>query len=157
MFGIKTVALACLLASANVVLAQSEIANAAMQQNTAELERLLKAGADVNGSQADGATALHWAAYHGDAALVGQLLKAGANPAVANRNGSTPMWLAANRGDAAVIEALLDTFAAQRLPAETFINTVRRIGLEPFKTAANAMRMSTGASNRTETSSLASV
>jgi len=108
MFGIKTVALACLLASANVVLAQSEIANAAMQQNTAELERLLKAGADVNGSQADGATALHWAAYHGDAALVGQLLKAGANPAVANRNGSTPMWLAANRGDAAVIEALLE-------------------------------------------------
>lgn len=108
MFGIKTVALACLLASANLALAQSEIANAAMQQNSAELQRLLKAGADVNGGQADGATALHWAAYHGDAALVTQLLKAGANPAAANRNGSTPMWLAANQGDAAVIEALLD-------------------------------------------------
>jgi ankyrin repeat protein len=106
-FGIKAVVLACLVASVNPVLAQSDLADAAMRQNTVEVQRLLKGGVDVNGAQADGATALQWAAYHGNAELAEQLLKAGANPAVANRNGSTPMWLAANQGDAAVIEALL--------------------------------------------------
>ena len=105
---IKTLTLALILASSSFALAQSEMADAAMRRDSGELQRLLKAGADVNAAQSDGATALHWAAYHGDATLAEQLLKAGANPAAANRNGSTPMWLAANQGDAAVLEALLD-------------------------------------------------
>ena len=42
-----------------------------------------------------------------------------------------------------VVEALLDTYRAQRQPAETFIQTVKRIGIEPFKTAANAVRVTT--------------
>jgi sulfite reductase (NADPH) hemoprotein beta-component len=43
-----------------------------------------------------------------------------------------------------VVEALLDTYRAQRLHGETFITTVRRIGLEPFKQAANLVRHETG-------------
>jgi ankyrin repeat protein len=97
--------------TANVTLAQSDVADAAMGQDTAAVRRLLQDGADVNAGQSDGATALHWAAYHGDAQLAGFLLEAGANIAVANRNGSTPMWLAANQGDAAVLETLLDSGA----------------------------------------------
>ena len=31
----------------------------------------------------------------------------------------------------------------KRLPAETFVNTVKRVGIEPFKTAANAVRVAT--------------
>lgn len=108
MVGIKTVTLALILASSHIVFAQSELADAVMRRDNAEIQRLLKSGADINGGQADGATALHWAAYHGDVALAGQLLKAGANPALANRNGSTPMWLAANQGDAATLTVLLD-------------------------------------------------
>jgi sulfite reductase (NADPH) hemoprotein beta-component len=43
-----------------------------------------------------------------------------------------------------VIEAVLDTYRAQRSSAaERFIDTVKRIGLDPFKTAANAQRRST--------------
>jgi sulfite reductase (NADPH) hemoprotein beta-component len=43
-----------------------------------------------------------------------------------------------------VIEAVLDTYRAQRsTAAERFIDTVNRIGLDPFKTAANAQRRST--------------
>ncbi len=42
-----------------------------------------------------------------------------------------------------VVEALLDTYRAHRQPAETFTQTVKRIGIEPFKTAANAVRVTT--------------
>ncbi len=83
------------------------IADAASKGNKAEIERLLKRGADVNAQQADGATALQWAAYRGDAKLAELLLKAGAKPGLANHDGATPLWLAAARGDAAVIQALL--------------------------------------------------
>jgi len=103
----KALALAFMFASSQFAFAQSEVADAAMQSNNEAVVRLLKDGADVNGGQADGATALHWAAYHGDVELVEALVKAGANPGVVNRNGSTPLWLASIRGDAKVIEALL--------------------------------------------------
>jgi len=104
----RTVVLALVLMSANAALAQSELADAAMRSDGAEVRRLLQAGLEVNASQADGATALHWAAYHGDTALARLLLEAGADTAVANRNGSTPMWLAANQGDAAMLQTLLE-------------------------------------------------
>ncbi|MDP2162712.1 MAG: nitrite/sulfite reductase [Hydrogenophaga sp.] len=42
-----------------------------------------------------------------------------------------------------VIEALLDTYRNQRTSGETFVHTVRRTGLDAFKTAANAVRVST--------------
>ena len=39
-----------------------------------------------------------------------------------------------------VIEALLDTYRLKRQSAETFIATLRRVGLDPFKNAANSAR-----------------
>ncbi|MCK6434819.1 MAG: nitrite/sulfite reductase [Burkholderiaceae bacterium] len=39
-----------------------------------------------------------------------------------------------------VIEAILDTFRALRRPGELFIDALRRVGHEPFKTAANGAR-----------------
>ena len=90
MAAVRTLALALLLAHASLAFAQSPVADAAMQRNTEEVSRLLKDGADVNLAQSDGATALHWAAYHGDADLAKRLLEAGADPSAANREGSTP-------------------------------------------------------------------
>jgi len=90
------------------VSAQSEIADAAQQGDTAAIISLLDSGTDLNATQSDGATALHWAAYRGDVALVKLLVDAGADTSIANRNGSTPLWLAAKRGDTEVIEALLE-------------------------------------------------
>ena len=47
-----------------------------------------------------------------------------------------------------VVEAVLDTYRRERImantTAETFIATLRRVGAEPFKLAANAARVSTG-------------
>ena len=106
------IALALILgAFASSALAQSPVADAAMRRDNAEVSRLVQSGADVKASQPDGATALHWAAYHGDVALAEVLLKAGADVATANRNGSTPMWLAASQGDSKMVVALLDNGA----------------------------------------------
>ena len=42
-----------------------------------------------------------------------------------------------------VIEAVIETYRAQRSANEKFIDTVKRVGIEPFKTAANAVRRTT--------------
>ncbi|HNG82076.1 MAG TPA: nitrite/sulfite reductase [Burkholderiaceae bacterium] len=52
-----------------------------------------------------------------------------------------PSFAASEIADA--VEAILDTYRAQRLPGEKFIDAVRRLGLEPFKAAANACRTTT--------------
>ena len=52
-----------------------------------------------------------------------------------------PSFAAAEVAD--VVEALLDTYRDQRTERETFINTVKRVGLDPFKAAANAVRVAT--------------
>lgn len=41
------------------------------------------------------------------------------------------------------IEAVLDTYQRDRLSGERFIDAVKRLGLEPFKLAANAVRVAT--------------
>ena len=52
-----------------------------------------------------------------------------------------------------VIEAVLQTYRQQREGRETFISTLRRVGAEPFKAAANGARFS---ASRTHASELAS-
>jgi len=41
------------------------------------------------------------------------------------------------------IDAVIETFKRERLSGEHFIDAVKRLGLDPFKTAANAVRVST--------------
>ena len=52
-----------------------------------------------------------------------------------------------------VIEAVVDTYLAQRTTGELFIDTVKRIGLDPFKAASNAVRRSTAAVPRASSTS----
>jgi sulfite reductase (NADPH) hemoprotein beta-component len=42
-----------------------------------------------------------------------------------------------------VIESVIETYRGQRAANELFIDTVKRVGLDPFKTSANAVRRST--------------
>jgi len=86
----------------------SPVADAAMNGDQAAVQTLLQGKADVNAPQADGATALQWAAYRDDLKLAAALLAAGANPKLANREGATPMQLASLHGSAAMMEKLLD-------------------------------------------------
>jgi len=93
------------------VAGNSPVADAAMNGDTATVQTLLHDKADVNAPQADGATALQWAAYRSNLQLADVLLKAGANPKLANHDGRTPLQLAAIRGDAPMIAKLLDAGA----------------------------------------------
>ncbi|TAL17681.1 MAG: nitrite reductase, partial [Aquabacterium sp.] len=42
-----------------------------------------------------------------------------------------------------VVEAVIETYRGQRAANERFVDTVYRVGLDPFKAAANAVRRST--------------
>ena len=55
-----------------------------------------------------------------------------------------------------VVEAVIDTYRQQRNGRETFIDTLRRVGPDAFKAAANAARMSTNRSLATESAESAS-
>jgi ankyrin repeat protein len=68
---------------------------------------MLEQRADVNTSEADGATALHWAVDLDDLDTAEQLIRAGANVNAANELGITPLWLACANGNAGMIEKLL--------------------------------------------------
>ena len=86
----------------------SSVADAAMRGDKAAVSKLLKDGADVNGAQGDGMSALHWAAERGDAELADMLIYAGANIGAVTRIGQyTPLHLAAKSGSAAVAKALI--------------------------------------------------
>src|SRR5579862_1049076 len=85
----------------------SPVADAAMKGDIAAVESLIQQKADVNMPQADGATALQWAAYDNNLALADLLIAAGADVNKANREGATPMYLASIRGSAPMIERLL--------------------------------------------------
>src|SRR6185503_2126602 len=79
---------AALLLGAWTPPADSPVADAAMRGDTARVRVLIKSGADVNGAQGDGMTALHWAATRGDAAEVAMLVYAGARVEALTRNGN---------------------------------------------------------------------
>ena len=93
----------------NVGLAgDSRLADAVMNRDSAAVRTLLLHKADVNDAQADGTTALHWAARWDDLESAGLLLKAGANVKAVNRFGLRPLALACTNGSAPMIAKLLD-------------------------------------------------
>jgi uncharacterized protein len=111
--------------------AVASLADAAEKQDRARVATLLKQGANVNASQADGMTALHWAAYHDDLVLAKQFLKAGARAETANRYGVTPLALACTNGNAEIVSLLLEAGAdanTTRRGGETVLMTAARTG-----------------------------
>jgi len=111
--------------------ANAPLSDAAERQDWARVRALVKQHANVNTPQADGMTALHWAAYYDDAAAVRLLLGAGASARSANRYGVTPLSLACTNGNAAIAEALVTAGADPNLASpggETPLMTAARTG-----------------------------
>jgi ankyrin repeat protein len=107
------------------------LVNAVRNQDKAALRSLLRQRIDVNASDVEGMTALHWAAHWNDVEAVRLLLAAGARARAANRYGVTPLHEACTVGNTAIIEALLDADAdpnARLGEGETPLMTASRTG-----------------------------
>ena len=87
--------------------ANSPVADAAMKGDKAAVQALIKQKADVNLPQADGATAIQWAAYRNDLDTADLLIAAGADVKQPNHDGATPLRLASTNGSAPMIQKLL--------------------------------------------------
>jgi ankyrin repeat protein len=119
------------VAGMSVAAENPTLADAAEQRNAALVRTLLAARADVNATQVDGMTALHWAVYHDDAETAGLLMQAGANVNATNAYGVPPLSLASLNGNAALVRALLDAGAnanATQPGGETVLMTAARGG-----------------------------
>jgi ankyrin repeat protein len=112
--------------------AQSSIASLIQNgERAAALEAIRAPGADVNATQGDGTTPLHWAVYKVDRELVAELLRRGANAKATNRYGSSPLAEAAKLGDLALVRQLLDAGADVESPnadGQTALMLAARVG-----------------------------
>lgn len=95
------------------------------------VQKLLQQGGDPNAAEADGTTALHWAAQIDRLDMVNALIAAGAKVNVKNRYGAPPLMLAVMNGNASITEALLQAGAdpRTRVPeTETVLVAAARAG-----------------------------
>jgi ankyrin repeat protein len=130
---IATAGFAVLLSAVCLIAASSDapLAEAVRSRDDAGIRTLLDRGVDVNAAQADGMTALHWAAYQDDLDTVKALLRAGAGVKAANRYGVTPLSLACTNGNGAMVALLIEAGADANssLPGgETALMTAARTG-----------------------------
>ena len=85
----------------------NRLVEAAKSGDDEALRSLLGAHADVNQRQADGATALHWAAHRDDLKNAVLLIEAGADVRASNELEVSPLWLACVNGSASMVRVLL--------------------------------------------------
>jgi ankyrin repeat protein len=119
------------IAEAVGVAADALLADAAEINDSKAIRSLLEKKADVKAAQADGMTALHWAAYNDDLESVKLLIAAGADAKAANRYGVMPLSLACTNGNTAIALSLLEAGADPEtaLPGgETALMTASRTG-----------------------------
>jgi ankyrin repeat protein len=91
--------------------AASDVADAVMKKDATRLQQLVASHADVNATQPDGSSALHWAAYHRDISAAKLLLSKGAKASLVTDTGITPLALACESGNAEMVRLLLKSHA----------------------------------------------
>jgi ankyrin repeat protein len=128
----------------------SDVADAAANNNSEAIRSLIQRHADVNAPQADGTTALHWAARWDDLELADLLLHAGADPKTANRDGATPMFLATQNGNAAMIEKLLKAGVDPNTPVLSHSETALMMAARTGNAAAVKVLLDHGAKPNTK-------
>ena len=120
------------VASLGNVSIDQRLVQAAKAQDHSAVRALVTEGADVNATQADGTTALHWAAYWENHETADLLIRLGAGVNAENELGATPLWVSSIHGSAAMIERLLNAGANVNvaLPGgETPLMTAARTGV----------------------------
>ena len=106
----------------------TRLIDAVRRVDTAAVRRLLEQKVDVNATQPDGATALHWAAHRNDLAIADLLLRAGAKADAADEGGVTPLGLASVNGSAAMVDRLLKAGANPNAGRESPVLSAARSG-----------------------------
>jgi len=101
-------ALASAMAAAGLDL---RLVEAVKNKNSKTVRALLAEHVDANAHQADGATALMWAAHWDDLDTATLLIGAGANVNAANIDGVTSVFLACTHGNATMVNKLLEAGA----------------------------------------------
>jgi ankyrin repeat protein len=96
---------------------------AAAQGNLEELQRLVRSGADINASDANGRTPLHVAAFAGHRPVAQGLLAAKADAGRLDRQRYDAVTIAAVRDDAAMVKTLLDNGASAKLVTSIYDGT----------------------------------
>ena len=105
--------------------------DAAKNVDREAVRSLLKHGANVNATQADGTTALHWSSYRDDLESADLLIRSGANVNTRNDLGATPLWAACQNGSESMVRRLLSAGAnpnAALLLGETPVMVAARSG-----------------------------
>ena len=111
--------------------ADLRLVEAVKSRDQKAIHSLLEQNVDVNTPQADGTTALAWAAHWDDLDTADRLLHAGARVNAANDYGVTALSLACTNGSATMIEKLLQAGANPKRPlpsGETPLMTTARTG-----------------------------
>jgi ankyrin repeat protein len=117
--------------SAYAAAGDAPLVDAVKEGDARKVTTLLEQRANVNASEVDGTTALHWAVHRDDTQIVDRLLRAGANVNAENRYGVKPIMLAAVNGHAAIIESLLEAGAdvnTANAEGQTVLMTAARTG-----------------------------
>jgi uncharacterized protein len=112
--------------------AESRLTAAVRSGDMNAIRDLLAQHVDVNLPEADGTTALYWAAQRNDLESADLLIRAGAHVKAASRYGVTPLALACINGSAPLIETLLRAGADPNtaMPeGETALMTAARTGV----------------------------
>jgi ankyrin repeat protein len=123
----------------------TDVADAAMRGDLQGLRAAIARKADVNAPQADGSTALHWAAERDDREAADLLIKAGARVAARTREGVTPIQLAAVNGSAAMLDRLLKAGADVNAPLTAAADTPLMIAARTGKIDALRVLLDAGA------------
>jgi ankyrin repeat protein len=92
---------------------------AVKKTDTVAVRALIKQDVDVNASEGDGRTALHWAAYRSDQETVNVLIEAGARVNATTDLGITPLWVACTSGNTGIIAKLVEAGADPNIAPET--------------------------------------
>src|SRR5262245_27820357 len=83
--------------------AEVSLVDAVRKSDRSAVRELVRKKVDVNTAEADGTTALHWAARMDDLESAELLIRSGANVKAANRYDVTPLSLACTNGNTAMI------------------------------------------------------
>jgi ankyrin repeat protein len=121
----------------------TDVADAARRGDREGVRAALARKADVNASQVDGSTALHWAVERDDAAMADMLIRAGARVRARTREGVTPLQLAAINGSAPMLDRLLKAGADPNEPLTAARDTALMMAARTGK--ADAIRLLTEA------------